>query len=622
MLVNAGCEESSKFIQSQIGIPQGAPISSLDFCLAVHPFNKELENLSSSDMQQGFVRAYADDTKVIAPTAQIINVLQHQCREGPTKGLILQPNKHKILLGRKGPEAQNIRNSLADQFHIPLDNIVSHPLDCEQSAHLFGDIVMGIPIGSEQFLEKEIERIKAKISNDFELVAQFENTQIQNVFIRYVLKNKLTHLLRGLEPANSQVICRHFNNCLRKLLAVMCGVDQLDDISWHLARVPIEYGGAGYGFCEALIAPAHVAAIIAAIPELVQILPDFVDQVEQGLNGHDSEIPMIQNVVASLRFLEGRGFPTWLEMTSATGGHAKKLQKMLSHDVAPFDVAHDLILEGDSEGAQLVNSGSSKEAGAWLLAIPKTADMSLSSIEFATTLRNRLLVQHPLIQTELKCIYGKPVDKRGIHLKKCKKQNNLTISTHDSLKSVLHQMCKAAQVPCQVEVANLFRQSDPNDASRMDLMLQLPEGETVAVDVRIAHPINHLGSFQQKGQPAHLAEQLKIFKYGRQCEAQGFRLCAAVFETQGLGGNSFSRLFNALINIMKGSIPTSVLRSYWVNKFSVALQKGVTREINTRCALVRAQRDAQREDNPLEEAVRGQQISRGLVGIRSWRLDR
>jgi hypothetical protein len=194
-LTYVGCPSGIRFIESTIGVPQGAPASSFDFSLGLHPFNQQLDAIASRGDQGGFVICYADDTKAIAPTDNLCEVIGHQIHRGPAQGINLNPKKHLILLGTGSTDSVDEKTRKYVETGIPLNRIRVHPAD-GGDASVYGDMINGIPVGSPEYVAIQLGLICEKQKRDFFRLGELPDPQLQFCFLNFVLKRRLHHFTR------------------------------------------------------------------------------------------------------------------------------------------------------------------------------------------------------------------------------------------------------------------------------------------------------------------------------------------------------------------------------------------------------------------------------------------
>ena len=215
LLYYNGLTSGPAIIRAKTGVPQGAPKSPLDFCIGTQSLNRNCNILAGED---GNSRSYMDDNFTNGPTKNIHQVIRHQISEVKPIGMVLHPGKEKIALGNQGSQqkAVEIKQSYIDEFSIDPDNIFIHPADSPVEADKYGLTVMGIPVGSAEFVASSVSDSDSsplvKLNQEFDSLLELSkyDPQLSFLFLRIVFAGKLTHFLRGLLLSQSEILAQLF----------------------------------------------------------------------------------------------------------------------------------------------------------------------------------------------------------------------------------------------------------------------------------------------------------------------------------------------------------------------------------------------------------------------------
>ena len=595
--VYVGCPDGIKFISTEVGVPQGAPASSFDFSLAVHPFNKHIDCLVSDGGAGGFSGSYADDTGCLGPFDNIMRVITHQVEHGPTQGLRLNLKKHVILLGHcdQSPQAAAAKLDAYSSLGIPRENIRVHPLDGGDPL-LYGTTRTGIPIGSPEYIRAHLVNFNEKITKDFDALHDLDDLQLAFMFTRMTLRPKLNHMMRCLPPDHGCFIATHFEMESRRLLSKITGTPSISDLQFIIARLPVEEGGLGLGFVHESVDAAFIAGFIAALPLMVNRGWRTDSQLRDALTGGAmTDFSFLNHVVLAWNRLHPNMSIDDL-IAHGLGTMSSKLQHTLRTartDVLNYrqKVLNSLVL--DSEGLGIFLGGSSKEAGAWLNAIPKRDNMKMMPHHFSFAVRARLLMKHPSVdEIKCRCKSETIIDGRGIHLQKCKELNTLTISTHDTIVNVLAECVSVCGLKGSKEPKHLFRVVDSDNDKHADLLVLVPGQKEVLADIRISNSVVTGLTTPVQGRAAFLGQAEKDRKYKTLVEAGGRMFIPVVIESQGLWGASAKAFLKLVLDRAKPGIPPAVLRSYWVTRIAVALQNKIADAVLIRSERLKSYRMA------------------------------
>jgi len=631
-------------ISAETGCQQGGPTSPLEHAAGNLTFNRRLKGLNSD----GLLSVYADDVKVCGKTSDVLAVIQCQLSEGPTIGLHLHmstspDSKHLILLGRAGSEEKAHDNQQVYLANLPIDGnrVRIHPADIanleERKAAelLYGEVVMGIPEGHNAFVRAHIRSVVIpKLQLDFKLLKErcADDPQKQLIFLKKVLTNKLTHYLRGLPPLQAAPLVDEFERLQRDALCAICGVPEMSDLSFDLARTS---SGIGLMTAADLGDPAYVASVIASRAVIEEAAPGIFDRYAEGFMDDGSlPVPALREFEEAVERL--RTYSPDLTINSLLHTPAKGLRKLQAKLAAPkakyrqAEVELRVIAEGAMAHA-IYLSGSTKEAGAWVEAMPKTAALTMSATVFACAARNRLLIPHPFILAGTTCpCRSKVIDVYGVHAQKCPLSNTLSIQTHDGIRQTVGQFHRHMGHNVKEELPDVLRQHLPLDRRKPSDLGILCAGKPLHVmDVRITNAVTielERGTVlsARAGQQAAKNERDKHQKYDAAIAKNSLHFTPVVFEAQGCMGSEFKTHFYNTISKRseETGAPRAMYECYWTRRLSVALQKGVCGEIITRAYKLAAGvpvTEATADECQYTDVVRDQSESfvRGCLGCRT-----
>ena len=223
--------------------------------------------------------------------------------------------------------------------------------------------------------------------------------------------------------------------------------------------------------------------------------------------------------------------------------------------------------------------------------MPKTAALTMSATVVACAARNRLLIPHPFILAGTTCpCRSEVIDVYGVHAQKCPLSNTLSIQTHDGIRQTVGQFHRHMGHNVKEELPDVLRQHLPLDRRKPSDLGILCAGKPLHVmDVRITNAVTielERGTVlsARGGQQAAKNERDKHHKYDAAIAKNGLNFTPVVFEAQGCMGEEFKKHFYNTISKRseETGAPRAMYECYWTRRLSVALQKGVCREIITR----------------------------------------
>ena len=577
-LYYCGCEEGVTSVSCHTGVQQGAPSSPLDFALGSITLCREVQKIVQESDGLGWFRAYADDARLMGTSERVLQAILHQTTKGAYYGLELQQSKHKVLLGKCDSLAEaRVKRQALVSLNIPEDHIIIHPHNLPETAHLYGDIIMGIPIGSDEFCRNYIDSLIEDMKAECQQLLLLNDYQLLFTFLRQIWPHKMTYFLRNLPPSLSRGIVTCFQECQRLMLAKVAGVPSIDDMSFFVSC--LNTGGLGLGFTEDIVDAAYVAALVSALPELELTWKDIRKTIALCYQS-ECGCKSIQEFCQAVRRLHSGDSSITLEkLLDLPVGKLGKLQCSLGkrRKANRFKVFIGGLRNPTLRSIFL--SGATQEASAWTRAVPRTREFRFSNEEFAVAIRNRLLLQHPGIVHKGLCPCGvDEVDPFGLHLQKCKRRNHLTIATHDAIKFDLRDLCVQSGLHCQMEV-----HKDPELAAdgRIDLHVRRPDNSEVAIDVCVTNAAQRNKSSQTQGHQASAMEAKKFERYGAQLSKNDVDFFPFVLEVQGLWGEQAISILSQLLALDTKETDVSLSQKtlYWKTRISCTLQRHVARSI-------------------------------------------
>jgi hypothetical protein len=348
--------------------------------------------------------------------------------------------------------------------------------------------------------------------------------------------------------------------------------------------------GAGLGFADDIPECAFAASKLACLRSIESANGGFVAAVKEVFARPEldraTDIPLPARQLASaLREVD----PTFL-LDDRMSAEYKDLRKLQGLFLRPRKESRTAAVETQLQSHNVLNtiyqSGKSKEAGAWLGAIPKTEALTMLASEFHTAFRNRLLIPHPQLIAHETCGCGKEVDTLGVHMQKCKLDGNLTNNTHNRLVACMAEMARSCGQSVRVEVSGIFNNVDPSSHKRMDLVVHDPGKPNHLYDLVITNPVTQevLQSSKVNLQATAVMQRIKERRYKELATEAGMLLHGAAVEVYGKWGDDFTDMFNHFVALGSAASNCSreIIANYWRRRISVCLQSGVANAINTR----------------------------------------
>ena len=405
--------------------------------------------------------------------------------------------------------------------------------------------------------------------------------------LRHILGSKFTYLFRGIAPEFVQPLVDCLTTLQRETCEILAQCETISDLSFDLARIQ---EGAGLGFADDIPECAFAASKLASLRSIESANSGFVEAVKN-VYSHpevltDENIPLPARQLASALLAVD---PTFL-MDDRMSAEYKDLRKLQGVFLRPRKElrteAVETQLKTNNVYDTIYQSGKSKEAGAWLGAIPKTEALTMLASEFRTAFRNRLLIPHPQLLAHETCTCGKDVDTLGVHMQKCKLDGNLTNNTHNRLVACVAEMARSCGQSVRVEASGIFNSVDPSSHKRMDLVVHDPGKPNQLYDLVVTNPVTQevLQSNKVNLQATTTMQRIKERRYRVLATEAGMLLHGAAVEVYGKWGDDFTDMFNHFVALGAAASTCSreILANYWRRRISVCLQSGIANAINTR----------------------------------------
>ena len=208
---------------------------------------------------QGFAKFLIDDNTTVANTEGCLLVLDLFLEDGPKYGFIVNSNKTKALLGKCETNDEAIIKFKKYQVKLGLSdemaktNILLHPDNnpstCDFSYGLqysdnSGLKILGSAIGSPEYIKQVLVTKIQQVQSEIDKVYKVPDIQTAWCFIFYVIRNKITYLLRTIHPDYTEDFCKQFDIILRNAVENIFDVN-IDDTEWAQIVLPIRLGGCG-----------------------------------------------------------------------------------------------------------------------------------------------------------------------------------------------------------------------------------------------------------------------------------------------------------------------------------------------------------------------------------------
>jgi hypothetical protein len=270
-------------VVSSCGFHQGDPFASLGFNLAtLDPIKEALESLPNKEMK-GITVCYHDDLYIQNTFSNNISFLQTLI---PTlEGINLKINltKSKIYLSKYETidEITRIKNAYRS-IGFEDCNIFTHPenmilLDSPDSRDTFGLVVLGTPVGTEEFIKSSLKEKLSKIENDLSSLLSFNGGSHRKfTLLQQSFSKKINHLLRTINPHITHEFTSSFDDLILNSLNEICNLSTpVNSNAATQAKLPITMSGLGLGNNSLIKHAAFLASESICYDTLLTLINNF-----------------------------------------------------------------------------------------------------------------------------------------------------------------------------------------------------------------------------------------------------------------------------------------------------------------------------------------------------------
>jgi hypothetical protein len=585
-----GMDSGVEQITQEEGLSPGSGKSMTYFNIGSFPI---IKRMSDECMESGgVVAAYADDWRVIGTHETQIRCIQIMNNEGKKIGLQSNVKKNIILMGISNTmEEDNAKRHTYIANGILNENIRTNPdtLHPDGTKHgdihgLYGHIVNGVPVGTEEFVERELQEELKRIESIFNDYKNLDDSQIRLHLMRSVVDKKIVHLLRQLDPKHGANLAYKYNILQQQSLTQMLRLHEITELEMQWARLDTVDGGLGLLDANGLVDAAYVASFITCLPSVIAAYPGIVGEIEKKKldNSYNSLSSQINQLFECVNRLASVSPHITIEYLQGLSVMAKKqLQHKLHKNIKNIHTKKVLtaIQNSGKIPHAILLSSSGYQASAWLHAQP-TGIMKMANDVFENSIRNRLAMEHPYINIDtMNPFDNKMIDKRGISAQKTKFCHSQTIITHNTMTQACMSLAKAAQCTATNQCTNLL-----DDGKELDILVLDGVQQDTGLDIRITNAIDAaIENGERKhdpirGEMAAKNEHQKNIKFQARCKKKDIDFIPIVFEVNGQWGNGATMWVKKMISKQSRAcnVPSSSLTTYWTQLIAVALQKKVS----------------------------------------------
>ena len=381
---------------------------------------------------------------------------------------------------------------------------------------------------------------------------------------------------------------RNFDASIRSMYQAIVSDDEPVDETNYAFQAPFRHAGLGFRRTEIISPLAYFASVFQAAQYLKDIDPATtaaLTDLGARLDDPDEEYDPLRDVrfrggvpgrligayeAARETFagLEPELFPrnrlVLLQHIHEEALPPDKLQRALTREVE--DLRHEEHTAGQEAGDKKRTISLSSSASVSVHTSHPVVSHAIPNKAMITTTKIRA---GTLVLPDVTCECGR-AQLSVAHVLSCKKLRG-RFARHDVIVRLLHSMLKDAGLVAQTETFIL-----PDSSKRMDIVIYMPDGRVIWVDVTVANTLAE--SYVKQKKPAHeIREQAKTTKYGKQAEERNYIFIPAAIETHGEMGAGMLELLKLIGQAALDSHPFALecLPSRWIGDYSYRIKKRI-----------------------------------------------
>jgi hypothetical protein len=426
-------DREHRILRSREGTQQGDPLGCLYMALPLHEVLTDLHQAHPGVV----IIAYVDDIVILGPPElarqaylQLVELLRTRL------GLSSNPAKCSVF--------------------SPTGDVSAFPSDMTGArASLEGIVVLGVPIGSDLFVQQTVLQRVQELGLVVPLLDLLRDPQMQYLLLRCCAHPRVSYMLRGVPPALARLGAEQHDTTIREGLQRILPGAVLSERAARVAGLPVRIGGMGLtsavrvspaaylGSWALVMAPLAASSVhLRGLVDMAELVPcvravhaAFSDQVlpaidilrQRSVDGADLP-PRVPSVEST---------PSPQQFAAAPNPRAQKAYAAALLSREWCDIADDL--EDDTARAWFMSISHHSLGGQFLMAVPKFALFTLTPAIFQTAVRFRLRETQPVALPVRACGgCGLQLDDEACHYIHCRGGSgigggNYFTSVHDAM---------------------------------------------------------------------------------------------------------------------------------------------------------------------------------------------
>ena len=457
--------------------------------------------------------------------------------------------------------------------------------------------VLGLPIGTDEYIQEELAKLHAKQQPLLEAIPTIPDLQTSWLSLLYCAAPRPHYALRGLRPDLTREFATTHDQNIQHCLAQLLQLPALPEQNAEKARLALHHGGLGLRSALHHTAAAFWASWQDAANTIHNKTPELFQQVARHLQAPPPHLPTLQCLTHVQTVLNNIGFatPPWSDGTphQAPAPPPEEPRDFLRGWQRAASTASDQAYCAairsalDPASQALLDSQSGPFAATVFTMLPTTPDLVLEPAHLRVLLLRRLRL--PLPHTPARCRCQRSLDHLGDHRAACPRSGALRTRGVALERAMARICCEAGASVCtNVLLNDLNTQSTRTDERRIEVIangLPLWNGAQLAIDTTLVSPLTSQAQPRRhqrttSGAALRIARRAKERTYPEIVGGGRARLVVVALETAGKWSQEAATLLRLMARNNTQSFPVllrQAARHAWISRWAAHMSAAAMR---------------------------------------------
>ncbi len=536
-------------IDSENGSQQGDPLGPFLFALVMNILVKEISKKYGAKILNLW---YLDDGTIAGRPETLHEIYNFFEVEGPKLGLFVNVVKSKIYWPSGSMQGQEL-------------------FPAELSREQEGLLVLGSPIGSDDFISRAFSSKLIKIDETIQKLPKLDDAQVAFTLVQNCLGlSSVNYFTRTTPVADTKQLCIGFDELMVAAVTKILGAP-ITTIQKNQLHLPIKSGGLGIKSALKHSISAYTSSFNACTSFLSDLFRGSIDEYQMLFN----------------EIFENNKNVLYAQIGNEEDHlHKSKSQKVISETIDNKNFESILSKSTKDTKARLRSCCGPQASYVFKAPLSKNRGFRLNNPDFCIWLLTRLgskNINNP--QETCRCGSIMADGGTGYHCQICKSGDFGPVARHNDVRDVLHHYAQKAIYYARKEVPI----TTDTKKTPGDLYFKVgPAGKPIAYDITVVHPLSTRvidGACNRDGYAMIEAERRKIMKYKDLCEKHSTSFVPIAFEAFGRFADSTNNLISWLatgVSNRTGASRSSIITEIG-RKISFSLIRSYSGAIQSRC---------------------------------------